>query len=322
MFKAVFGNPHRSAPLRSFLESVLDIPHEDLAEVDIIDPHLPASHSQDKQGVVDVRLRTVSGRDINVEVQVLEQAGFRKRLAYYAAGMLSTQLSTGRDYEELTQAITVAITGFVVFPDKDGVFSSHFRLLDPDRGLELTDALQINILELPKLPLYDDGTLLWKWLRFMAVQTREELHMIAQLDPVIADAAEEVERFNQSRDMYLAYLSLDRAKRDRISNEAQTRRREEEWRVKDEEVRVRDEEVRVRDEEVRVREEEARVREEELQRREEQIRTRQDAIQAQGAAEGVQRARREVAQAMLEAGMPAGKVSELTGLSLEDIAEL
>ncbi|MDR2974573.1 MAG: hypothetical protein LBV00_07645 [Propionibacteriaceae bacterium] len=50
--------------------------------------------------------------------------------------------------------------------------------------------------------------------------------MVAAFHPIIVDAADRVLSFNERRDMYLAYLSEDRAERDQIQRELDAKQTE------------------------------------------------------------------------------------------------
>jgi predicted transposase/invertase (TIGR01784 family) len=227
MFKKVFADPSDPAPLRSFLGGVLNVPGEDLVALSFADSHTHPSHHDNREGIVDVRLKTISGRDIDIEIQLAPEPGFHERLVYYTSSMLASQLSVGRSYATLAQAITIAVTGFRLNYISDEHFHHRFHLYDKDHHVRLTDILEVNVLELPKLPRIDDGTLLWKWLRFISARDPEELHMAATLDPVIADAATKVERFSQDWGLQWYYLEQDRKERDRVTRETDERERAE-----------------------------------------------------------------------------------------------
>jgi len=58
-----------------------------------------------------------------------------------------------------------------------------FLPIDPEAEVEFSDILEINTLELRKLPSGTDGTELYDWAKFIAAET-EELTMIAERNPV------------------------------------------------------------------------------------------------------------------------------------------
>jgi hypothetical protein len=52
---------------------------------------------------------------------------------------------------------------------------------------EFSSLLQIDTLELPKLPRGEDGTPLWDWLKFLKAESKEELQMLAKRNPDVGE---------------------------------------------------------------------------------------------------------------------------------------
>lgn len=75
-----------------------------------------------------------------------------------------------------------------------------------------TDLLEVDLLELKKLPQADDGTNLWDWLRFIKTNSEEEMEMLAHENPEIEKAYDALQDLSndeairhkaQQREMYL-----------------------------------------------------------------------------------------------------------------------
>ena len=82
MFKMLFGDGRDIDILTSFLQAALDLPAEDYEEVTLVAPHLAREHPGDKLGVLDVKVRTRTGKLIDVEIQVCDQAQMRERIIF------------------------------------------------------------------------------------------------------------------------------------------------------------------------------------------------------------------------------------------------
>lgn len=67
VFKSFFGNKRNIKLLLHFLNTVLE---EEITSIKLIDPHLEATHKNDKASVMDVRVETDKGEQINVEIQL------------------------------------------------------------------------------------------------------------------------------------------------------------------------------------------------------------------------------------------------------------
>ena len=109
------------------------------------DPEVAAK----KQRIVDVRCRDQEGREYIVEMQVAKQPGFEKRAQYYAAKAYSRQLLSGEEYDQLKEVIFIAITDYVVFPEKAAIKSDHLILDKQTQAHDLKD-LYFTFIELPK----------------------------------------------------------------------------------------------------------------------------------------------------------------------------
>ena len=76
---------------------------------------------------------------------------------------------------------------------------------DPDAGIALSDLIEINTLELCKLPENADGTPLYDWAKFIAAESEDELNMIAERNPQVGRAVVklvELSADERARDLY------------------------------------------------------------------------------------------------------------------------
>ena len=206
-FKHIFADPADTAPLRSFLAAVLGWPENQLADLTIENPHLNPSRADTKESILDVRVQTTAGDSIDIEIQLLPDPGFPERLTFYTARLLANQLHRGQDYTRLRRTICVGITDFALIPD--GHYHHRFRLHDPARQTELTNIIQIDLLEIPKLPADNDKTLLWSWMRFIGAHNQKEIDMTITADPAIAQAAGKAKFFTAEEQAEIDQLRQD-----------------------------------------------------------------------------------------------------------------
>ena len=206
LFKHIFADRRDTKPLRGFLAATLDLPEIELDQITIEDPQVHP-HEQDAKTIIfDIRLTTATGREIEVEIQLVSNPDFPKRLAYYTSSMLANQLKHGEDYQRLRQAITIAITDFELTGHDDNLYHHRFHLnADDNPNICLTDVLEIDLLEIPKLPKQPDGTLLWPWLRFIGAVNQQEMQQAMMLDTTIYQAGEKAREFTD--DGYDAWVA-------------------------------------------------------------------------------------------------------------------
>jgi predicted transposase/invertase (TIGR01784 family) len=223
LFRWVFGSTDGLELLGWLLDAVLVLPDGDLDQVVLAATRLDSELPGGKGVVLDLTVRTKSGRFIDVEMQVLPTAGFADRLVFYAARMLNSQLGRSQGYEELSPAVLVAITRYAMFPEEPG-YHHAFHLRDGDNRVVLSEVLEVHTVELPKVPVVNDGSRLWAWSRFMAARTEEELDMAAAANPRVAQAVQRVRYFTADEQRRLDLESRDKWLRDQITRENTARK--------------------------------------------------------------------------------------------------
>ena len=200
-FKRIFGRPQNQDILIHFLNDMLGF-SGDLCIKTV--SFLQTAHDPDtaaaKQSSVDVMCTDERGHQYIVEMQVVKGKGFEKRAQYYAAKAYSRQLMERDEYNKLKEIIFLAITNFVMFPDKADYKSDHVILDKKTHDHDLKD-FSFTFLELPKFHKSIDelNTIVEKWAYFFkhAENTHEdELKKIIGSDLIIKRAYEELNRFS------------------------------------------------------------------------------------------------------------------------------
>jgi predicted transposase/invertase (TIGR01784 family) len=211
VFKRLFGNARDTSILTHFLQSALNLPAEDYQEVSIIDPHLGGDQPDDKEGILDVKVKTPSGKIIDIEIQRADLPQMRERIVFYLSRMVTEQISKGEDYREIKRSICILITDYVQIPENQR-YHNRYRLHDAETGSEFSDLLEINTLELPKLP-QDDGTELWDWLKFLNATTEEEFTMLAEKNSQVGEAVFRLLELSQDERTRLLAESQEKLRR-------------------------------------------------------------------------------------------------------------
>jgi predicted transposase/invertase (TIGR01784 family) len=109
-----------------------------------------------KQSVLDVLCTDDRDRKYIIEMQVASSKGFEKRAQYYAAKAYANQLNSTERYFQLKEVIFLAITNFVMFPDKADYKSDHVILDKITYSHDLRD-FSFTFLELPKFIANDQA---------------------------------------------------------------------------------------------------------------------------------------------------------------------
>lgn len=202
--------------MADFLQAVLDLPAEEYQRVVIVDPHLNPEDEGDKQGILDVKIHTASGKVINVEIQVEPYAAMRERILFYASRMLHEQIGSGDEYRLIRKVVSIVITDWPLVRENHS-YHNRYRLHDEQTGSCLTDLLEIHILELPKLPREADDSQLWNWLRFFNARTEGEFAMLSKENPAIAKAVAVLKEFSEDEKMRWKAEMREKARRDQVA---------------------------------------------------------------------------------------------------------
>lgn len=218
IFKLFFSDERNVDLLKDFLKSVLDLPEDDYNDITVTDPHLLREYPDDKLGILDVKLKSKTGKIINIEIQVKPLPGMKPRVMFYGAKLITEQIGDGGDYEVIKRVINIIIT------DHDLVAGSqkyHHRFLmyDPENEVAFSDIWEIHTLELPKLPKKTDGSELWNWLKFIDAETEDELTMVAEKSPQVKKAVGRLMELSADERARMLYEAREKEQRDNRARE-------------------------------------------------------------------------------------------------------
>jgi predicted transposase/invertase (TIGR01784 family) len=228
VFKMLFADARDLGPLTDFLQAVLELPAEDYAEVTLADPHLAREGADDKLGILDVKVKTTTGKIIDIEIQVADLPQMRERIVFYLARMVTEQIGEGDSYAKIKRAVCILITDYELVDDNDR-YHNRFTLNDPDSGAVFTDLLEIDTLELPKLPATEDSTQLWNWLKFLKATNQEELTMLSDKNPQIKKTVGKLMALSEDERARMLADSREKLRRDidaRVTAGIETGRKE------------------------------------------------------------------------------------------------
>jgi predicted transposase/invertase (TIGR01784 family) len=218
IFKLLFGDERSIELLTDFLKSVLKLPADDYEEVTIVDPHLRPEYKGDKLGILDVKVKTKTKKTIDIEIQVLPTPELRERVVFYSAKMVTEQVGAGEDYSKIKRVISIIITDYALIPTSER-YHNRYTLYDPETKSEFTDIIEVNTLELVKLPEVEDGTKLWEWMKFLSARSKEELNMIAERSPQVKKAVVRLMELSNDERTRLLYESRQKMEWDNRARE-------------------------------------------------------------------------------------------------------
>jgi predicted transposase/invertase (TIGR01784 family) len=212
VFKLLFGDQRNGDLLADFLKAVIQLPDDDYSEITVVDPHLIRKHPDKKLGILDLKIKTNSGKIVHVEIQLWDFPQMRERIVFYDAGLIMDQIDAGEDYGSIKRVITILITDYVLI-NESRYYHNRFTLFDPKSAVEFSDLIEIHTLELPKLPETADNYL-WHWLRFLRAQSKEDLEMVAQASPKLQKTVVKLLELSEDEEARMIYEAEVKAARD------------------------------------------------------------------------------------------------------------
>jgi predicted transposase/invertase (TIGR01784 family) len=221
VFKMLFGDEQHKDILTAFLKAALPLPDDEYAEIELQNPYL-WNKPEKKVSILDIKAKTAGGKLIDIEIQVRNDHAMRERIVFYAASLLASQLGEGEAYRTLMPSICIVVADFNLLPESPGYHNRH-RLCNVETQKEFSNLLQIDTLELPKLPRGEDGTPLWDWLKFLKAESKEELQMLAKRNPDVGKAIDRLAMLSSDREAHERYEAHMRARRDAAQRELDAR---------------------------------------------------------------------------------------------------
>ena len=210
-----------------FLSAILNIDPEDIKETQILNTYLRKEHEEDKQGILDVRILMNNDTEIDTEIHLSELKVWADRSLFYISKMYTEQIRQGQKYDVFKKCVSISILDFILFEEpknntpeepkqpSQSNFYSCFHIWEDTRHFLFTDKMEFHVIELPKLPpeLKDDieNEKVFLWAKFISSEKKEDFDMIAQKDPYIDSAYQQLQIISQDKQKRLEYEARQKA---------------------------------------------------------------------------------------------------------------
>lgn len=193
-FKEIMSNEKARI---GFLASIFHIKPETIKETKLLNPYLHKEHEEDKLGILDVHVLLNDNTEIDIEIQVAELGVWADRSLFYLSKMYTSQIAKGQQYDVFQKCVNISILDFILFKQEQEKeeFYSCFHIREDKRNFLFTDKMEFHVIELPKLPkvLKKDCSNLELWAKFINAEKKEEFDMLAEKDPYIKSAYEQLQ---------------------------------------------------------------------------------------------------------------------------------
>ena len=192
-FKKVFGSQQSKDILISFLNALLDFKDNPIVNLTIVDPYQAPLVATLKNTYVDIKAHLDNGTQVIIEMQVLNQSGFDKRVLSNIAKAYFTQLEKGDKYTELNPTIGLTFTDFVMFsqPQLESQVLTDFIFLERHQLIPYPEEMRLVFVELPKFDkkLRELKGMADKWIYFVKnVGSMKSIPKTLAREPTISQA--------------------------------------------------------------------------------------------------------------------------------------
>ncbi len=219
VFKKLFGSEESKESLISLLNAIIksDSP---IQNVEILNNDLDKEHNADKFSRLDIKAKTDKGELINIEIQVKNEYNMIQRTLYYWSRIYTDQLTSTRDYSELSRTICINILNFKLL-DNDR-YHNTYRLKELTTNEELTDIEEIHFIELPKSKHVDKDEVdnidsLLKWIEFIKEPESETVKILETTDEVLRNAKAQLYKISLDKDSIARYREFEKRMYDETS---------------------------------------------------------------------------------------------------------
>lgn len=147
-FKKIFGVEENKDLLISLLNSIVS-KEDQVTDVTLLNPYNPKSFRTDKLSILDIKATNQEGKRFNIEIQISDEADYDKRALYYWAKIYTEQLKAAEDYSKLSKAIGIHILNFTSIPEVKK-YHNVFHITEKESGLLYFKDLELHTIELKK----------------------------------------------------------------------------------------------------------------------------------------------------------------------------
>ena len=123
---------------------------EEVKDLEIIDPFNLSENIELKESIIDIKAKTKNNETVIIEFQLCGNIDFLKRIFYYISKNVVNEIKEGENYNNVQKIISINLLDFnLKFGDK-GKAHRCFKLIDTkDLNISL-DLIQIHILEVKR----------------------------------------------------------------------------------------------------------------------------------------------------------------------------
>ena len=193
LFKALMQeNEH---VLQGLLCSLLNLNEDEIISTEITNSIILGESFTEKTFMLDINLCLNNNRIVNLEMQVIDNHDWQERSLAYL-GREFSKLLKGDDYASAIPVHQIGILNYTLF-DESPDFYSTYMMKGLKNNVIYSDKFAISVLDLTQIHRATDddrSNKLDEWARLFSAKTWEDLRMLAQNNPLMAEATNTISK--------------------------------------------------------------------------------------------------------------------------------
>ena len=223
VFKAYFKDADEICI--SLLRQFLPLPKgSDIKSVKFLDSVLNPKNPDDKNSLLDLRVKLNTGASVNIEMQSASEQSFKERILFYLSRLYSVGLEKGAKYHTLCPVYSLIFTkDFTMFKELKNYHSVFFLRSEEQPEVVFSRHLGIILVELDKFkqrPLANliDKKHLWSYIiKGSKKLTDKELSVIETRGDDMKAAVQRLKMLSREKSMEIIEEAREKARRDRMA---------------------------------------------------------------------------------------------------------
>ena len=179
--------------LKGIISSMMHVPLDTIDAVEIDNPIELGKYIEDKDYVLDIKVKLNDNSIINLEMQVADLGNWQNRSLSYLCRTFEN-VQKGEDYNSVMPVTHIGFLDYDLFPEEKEFYSKNM-LQNVKTGTIYNRNFCLRVLSLNQIELATEEDKRWhidEWARLFKATTWEELKMIAEKDKVYSDAANSI----------------------------------------------------------------------------------------------------------------------------------
>ena len=215
----LFGRNGSEDLLEDLVNATLsDFNFEEVKDLEIIDPFNLSENIDLKESIIDVKAKTKDNKIVIIEFQLCGNKNFVDRIFYYISKNIVSELREGEDYQEIQKIISINLLDFNLDFGDEGKPHRCFKLIDTENQNISLDYIQMHLIEVRRfIDILEKSTIeelkknkLLTWIKFFTSENLEDIEKeLKEANPIMTKAIEEYKRFTSDDKLMRAYAAID-----------------------------------------------------------------------------------------------------------------